>query len=246
MQSVPDRRSSPLVLAVVLVVAVLAPVVAGVATGLVSGPVTTEVATAGGGGADGQGGDAEKYLRSVEETSSTSSSTTSTTTTSTTAPPPETTASTTTTTTVPPSTQPAPPPPPSTARPAPPAPSREDIETEVVTLANEARKANGCDPLEIDDRLVEAARAHSEDMAANDYFSHDSLDGSSFADRVTAAGYPRPAAENIAQGQDSARTVHDAWMDSEGHRANILNCDLTAVGVGVHLDTWTWTQDFGA
>lgn len=243
MQSVPDRRSSPLVLAVVLAVAVLAPVVAGVATGLVSGPVTTEVATAGGGGAGGPGGDAEKSFRSIEETSSTSASTTASPTTTSTTAPPETTASTTTTTTAPPTTEPPPPPSPPTTSPA---PTRADIETEVVTLANEARKANGCAPLEIDDRLVEAARAHSEDMAANGYFSHDSLDGSSFADRIVAAGYPRPAAENIAQGQDSARSVHDAWMNSDGHRANILNCDLTTVGVGVHLGTWTWTQDFGA
>jgi uncharacterized protein YkwD len=245
MQSVPERRSSPLVLVVVLVVAVLAPVAAAVATGLVSGPATSEVATA-----DGERSAVRSTPDDADEapagTSSTSASTTTASTTTTTAPPPETTTTTTTPpTTAPPTTEPAPPPPPPDPPPST-VSERDRVEAAVVDLANAARAANGCGPVEIDDRLVAAARAHSEDMAANGYFSHDSLDGSSFSDRVLAAGYPRPAAENIAQGQDSAQSVHDAWMNSSGHRANILNCDLTAVGVGVHLGTWTWTQDFGA
>jgi uncharacterized protein YkwD len=82
-------------------------------------------------------------------------------------------------------------------------------------------------------------------MAANGYFSHTSQDGRSFADRVQAAGYPEPGGENIAQGQRSAQAVHDAWMDSDGHRANILNCSFTAIGVGLNTSAWTWTQDFG-
>ncbi|HKY66945.1 MAG TPA: CAP domain-containing protein, partial [Acidimicrobiales bacterium] len=89
------------------------------------------------------------------------------------------------------------------------------------------------------------AQAHSDDMAANDYFSHDSLDGRSFADRMRAAGYPSPGGENIAQGQQGPQAVHDAWMNSSGHRANILNCGFTTIGVGLHAGTWTWTQDFG-
>jgi uncharacterized protein YkwD len=114
-----------------------------------------------------------------------------------------------------------------------------------VALTNEARAAAGCGPLRVDDRITAAAQAHSDDMAANGYFSHDSQDGRSFADRIRAAGYPSPGAENIAQGQRSAQAVHQAWMNSAGHRANILNCGLTAIGVGLHQGTWTWTQDFG-
>jgi uncharacterized protein YkwD len=98
----------------------------------------------------------------------------------------------------------------------------------------------------VDERLAAAAQAHSDDMAARGYFSHTSADGRSFADRITEAGYPTPGGENIAQGQRSALEVHDAWMGSEGHRANILNCGYTAIGVGLHLETWTWTQDFGS
>jgi uncharacterized protein YkwD len=117
---------------------------------------------------------------------------------------------------------------------------------QVVALANTDRTAlAGCDPLVIDPRLVSVAQAHSEDMAANSYFSHTSLDGRSFGDRLGSAGYSG-GGENIAQGQRSAAAVHDAWMRSDGHRANILNCSFTAVGVGVETTTWTWTQDFGA
>ncbi len=114
-----------------------------------------------------------------------------------------------------------------------------------MALVNAARADAGCGALRVDDRIVAAAQAHSDDMAANDYFSHDSLDGRSFADRVQAAGYPSPGGENIAQGQASAEAVHQAWMNSSGHRANILNCGFTTIGVGVHEASWTWTQDFG-
>ena len=62
---------------------------------------------------------------------------------------------------------------------------------------------------------------------------------------MRVAGYPNPGGENIAQGQRRAQAVHDAWMNSEGHRANILNCSFTAIGVGLHAGSWTWTQNFG-
>jgi uncharacterized protein YkwD len=115
----------------------------------------------------------------------------------------------------------------------------------VVALANDARAAAGCGPLRVDARITAAAQAHSDDMAVNGYFSHDSLDGRSFADRLRAAGYPSPGGENIAQGQRTAQSVHQAWMNSSGHRANILNCGFTAIGVGLNQTAWTWTQDFG-
>src|SRR5690606_28772451 len=112
-------------------------------------------------------------------------------------------------------------------------------------LTNTERAKAGCDPVQADDRLAKAAQLHSEDMSANDYFSHTGQNGSSFVDRAKAQGHPSPGAENIAQGQSSAESVMDAWMNSPGHRANILNCSLTSLGVGVTTDDWTWTQVFG-
>jgi uncharacterized protein YkwD len=87
-------------------------------------------------------------------------------------------------------------------------------------------------------------------MAAKDYFSHTSKDGRSFADRIRAAGYRGGSiGENIAAGQATASAVMKSWMASAGHRANILNCDLKALGVGYYKGSkgyYTyWTQDFG-
>ena len=135
--------------------------------------------------------------------------------------------------------------------PAPATPTRTEVEVaeaEVVELTNAERAANGCPALTADDRLATAARAHSADMAAQNYFDHVSKDGRSFVDRVRAAGYPSPGAENIAAGQRTAEAVVKGWMDSPGHRANILNCKLKALGVGLARGGsygWYWTQNFG-
>ncbi len=81
-------------------------------------------------------------------------------------------------------------------------------------------------------------------MATKDYFSHTSLDGSSMSDRIDRQGYAwRRLAENIAAGYPSPEAVVEGWMNSPGHRANILNCDLTEIGVG-HYQRY-WTQNFG-
>ena len=130
---------------------------------------------------------------------------------------------------------PPPPPPAPTTTTRPPAASPAD---RVVELVNAARAEAGCGPLATDERLARAAQGHADDMAAQGCFSHTSLDGRSFADRVRDAGHPRPGGENIAQG-------HEAWMGSPAHRDNILNCDFTAIGVGVNTGAWTWVQDFG-
>ncbi len=82
-------------------------------------------------------------------------------------------------------------------------------------------------------------------MAARGYFAHDSLDGRDFADRLRAAGYEDPGAENIAMGQDTADEVVAAWLDSPGHRENIEDCSLRTIGVGHAPDGAYWTQDFG-
>lgn len=136
-------------------------------------------------------------------------------------------------------------------QPEPAAPTRSDVETaetRVFELTNAERAAQGCPALAADDRLAEAARAHSADMAARNYFDHVSQDGRSFVDRVKAAGYPSPGAENIAAGQRTAEAVVKGWMDSPGHRANILNCKLKALGVGMARGGSYgiyWTQNFG-
>jgi uncharacterized protein YkwD len=118
-------------------------------------------------------------------------------------------------------------------------------DAEVLALVNRERGTAGCAPLAADDRLAAAARAHAVDMSANDYFSHVSQDGRSFVDRSKAKGYPDPAAENIAKGQRTAEEVMRAWMDSPGHRANILDCNLKALGVGFTAKGYYWVQDFG-
>ncbi|MFD1152438.1 CAP domain-containing protein, partial [Saccharothrix hoggarensis] len=130
-------------------------------------------------------------------------------------------------------------------------PTKTDVElaeAKVVELTNAERAAHGCPALAADDRLAAAARAHSADMAAQDYFDHVSKDGRSFVDRVKAAGYPQPGAENIAAGQRTPEAVVKGWMDSPGHRANILNCKLKALGAGMARGGSYgvyWTQNFG-
>jgi uncharacterized protein YkwD len=122
------------------------------------------------------------------------------------------------------------------------------LEDEVARLTNAERAEAGCDDLQIDERLRTAARGHSEDMAANDYFDHTGLDGRSPFDRMADAGYPDPAAENIAVGYRTPAEVMEGWMDSEGHRDNILECSYVAIGVGLAFDPDGrpyWTQDFG-
>jgi uncharacterized protein YkwD len=124
------------------------------------------------------------------------------------------------------------------------------IELEVLRLTNAERAKAGCSALRGDAKLALAARRHSTDMGVNGYFDHDSQDGSSPFDRMKKAGYTSPGgAENIAAGQPTAAAVMDGWMKSPGHKANILNCKLKALGVGYYKGTkgyrTYWTQDFG-
>jgi uncharacterized protein YkwD len=126
----------------------------------------------------------------------------------------------------------------------------EAFEARVVALINARRASSGCRPLTVDPRLAAAARAHSVDMAAHRYFGHDALTGETPFARITDAGYRySAAAENIAAGQPDPAQVVAAWMDSPGHRSNILNCALRQTGVGFATGgTYGayWTQDFGA
>ncbi len=139
-----------------------------------------------------------------------------------------------------------PPPPPANTNPAPPV--AQGDEAKVLEITNRERATAGCPALVADDRLAAAARGHSADMAAQNYFDHKSKDGRSFVDRIKAAGYPSPGAENIAAGQPTPEAVMKGWMESPGHRANILNCGLKALGTGVAKGGSFgiyWTQNFG-
>lgn len=121
------------------------------------------------------------------------------------------------------------------------------IEMEQLAETNVARREFGLTELVCDDALTRAARLHSQDMCELGYFEHDSADGRTFADRIRAQGVMyRTAGENIAWGQPTPAAVHEAWMDSPGHRANILNGDFGRIGIGF-FDCGGrpyWTQDF--
>ena len=133
------------------------------------------------------------------------------------------------------------------AAPAPPAaiPAGSDRAGQVLVLVNQERAAAGCRPLAADSRLAAVAAAHSADMRDRGFFDHVNLAGLSPFDRAEAAGVSARA-ENIARGQGDAAGVVDSWMDSPGHRSNILDCSLTRLGVGTADGgggPW-WTQLF--
>ena len=101
----------------------------------------------------------------------------------------------------------------------------------VVEEHNTIRKEEGLPPLTVDSKLDKAARRHAADMAAKEEMSHKGSDGSSPFDRIEAAGYDsRQAAENVAAGEFGDKTPMDLWMDSAGHKKNILG-DYKQIGV---------------
>jgi uncharacterized protein YkwD len=123
------------------------------------------------------------------------------------------------------------------------------VESQVIALVNKERAKRGdCDPVNGDDALTEAARAHSADMAGGGFLNHKGSDGSSPDDRMRAAGYDDPLSENLARGFRSAKDVMNGWMDSKNQRNHILDCDARSIGVGVAVaddGTAYWTQNFG-
>ncbi|MFF3823156.1 sigma-70 family RNA polymerase sigma factor [Streptomyces griseus] len=152
-----------------------------------------------------------------------------------------------TSTPAPPAPTTAPAPDPDPPAPAPPAPA--GTAGQVTDLVNAERAKEGCGPVTVNDQLNTAAQRHSADMEANDYFSHTSQDGRDPGDRITAAGYRWSTyGENIAKGQQTPADVMRSWMDSPGHRANILNCSFKEIGVGKQNSGGgpVWTQVFGA
>lgn len=120
-----------------------------------------------------------------------------------------------------------------------------NYENEVVRLVNSERAKNGLSPLTQDWELSRVARFKSQDMKDNAYFSHTSpIYGSPF-DMIKNFGISyRTAGENIARGQATPQAVVNAWMNSSGHRANILNKSYKKIGVGYVSDGRYWTQMF--
>ncbi|WP_330234648.1 CAP domain-containing protein [Streptomyces sp. NBC_00566] len=116
----------------------------------------------------------------------------------------------------------------------------------VVELVNAERAKVGCSPVQLNSTLSKAAQDHSADMAAHNTMSHTGSDGSDPGSRITAAGYQWSAyGENVAYGYSTPEQVMAGWMDSPGHRENILNCSFKEIGVGLAQPGSYWTQDFG-
>ena len=116
------------------------------------------------------------------------------------------------------------------------------VEAVTLCLLNDERRQAGRSALRSNGKLALAAERHAEDMGAQGYFAHDSLDGRSFLERIKAAGYlaGRPASwsvgENIAWGNGRLATpsqIVEAWMDSPGHKRNILSSKFREIGLGL-------------
>jgi uncharacterized protein YkwD len=123
-------------------------------------------------------------------------------------------------------------------------------ETEVIRLVNVERDKAGCGGVGLNTKLRTAIRLHVQELGTHGdlYISHVSDDGRDFVTRAKQQGYDDPGGENVARGQRDAGDVMTSWMNSEGHRANILNCSFKAIGAGAvkGVDgTIVWGQLFG-
>lgn len=120
-----------------------------------------------------------------------------------------------------------------------------DFEQEVIRLVNEIRAENGLKALTYDWELARVARFKSQDMKDNRYFAHNSpVYGSPFQMIRNFGISFRSAGENIARGYATPQAVVNGWMNSSGHRANILNPSYTHIGVGYVAGGHYWTQMF--
>ncbi|MFE7664352.1 CAP domain-containing protein [Streptomyces celluloflavus] len=120
-------------------------------------------------------------------------------------------------------------------------------EAQVLSLVNQERAQAGCSPVTANHELGGLAQQFSDDMARRQFFDHTDPDGASPWDRARHRGIGDLGGENIARGQADAQSVMKTWMNSPGHRANILNCEYRTLGVGAHFGPggpW-WTQEFG-
>ncbi|MEM9217888.1 MAG: CAP domain-containing protein [Cyanobacteria bacterium P01_F01_bin.150] len=125
----------------------------------------------------------------------------------------------------------------------------------ILKITNRQRRKHGFKPLRVNNKLQKIAQAHSRDMAVNDFFSHTGSDGSSIGDRLDRVNYKfGAAAENIAAGSSTPRRAMNQWLNSPGHRSNILNPNTKHIGIGYYYkpndggrEPWGhyWTQTFG-
>lgn len=116
--------------------------------------------------------------------------------------------------------------------------------TKVIELTNVERAKYNLQPLKLSNSLCKSAQEHADDMYTNNYFSHVSQDGRTMSDRIEeytlSYGYK---GENIALGYSTPEEVVKGWVNSEGHRANLLNKNYTDIGVG--YNNGYWVQNFG-
>jgi uncharacterized protein YkwD len=115
-----------------------------------------------------------------------------------------------------------------------PAPARADAVETILSSINAIRAKAGCGPLKLNKALMAAAKTHATNMAEDDFFGHRGKDGRGFASRIRSQGYVYGlAAENIAAGQKTPAKAVQAWVDSPGHRRNILNCRFRDTGIAM-------------
>lgn len=128
-----------------------------------------------------------------------------------------------------------------------PAPAPSGAVQQVVDITNARRAEHGLPALSHNAVLTNAAQAHSADQAAANTMGHAGTDGSNPGDRITRAGYRFSAwGENVAAGYGDGASVMDGWMNSAGHRANILSGNFTEIGIGLaHSANGTpyWTME---
>jgi uncharacterized protein YkwD len=156
-----------------------------------------------------------------------------------------------------PTRKPKPKPPTSTSPPpattSPPPATQSSYEAEVVRLTNVERAKAGCGALTVDSSLTRSAGGHAADMVARHFFDHTNPDGKDPFERMADAGFHGSAmAENIAMGYATPQAAITGWMNSSGHRANMLNCGYNRIGVGYDpgqilagYSKGSWVQNFG-
>lgn len=123
--------------------------------------------------------------------------------------------------------------------------SQTAFENKVLELVNAERAKNGLSALQMDESVRKVARVKSSDMSQNNYFSHTSPTYGTPFEMLKSYGISyKSAGENIAQGYTSPEAVVNGWMNSSGHRANILNASYTHIGIGYEANGNYWTQMF--
>ncbi len=126
-----------------------------------------------------------------------------------------------------------------------------NFQQQIVSLVNVERSKAGLQPVTLNSKLSQAAQNHTNDMVSKGYFSHTSPSGGTMTSRVNAVGYAYSTiGENIAAGSSTASATMTQWMNSPGHKANILNPKFRELGVGYAPSNdqyrYYWTQVFGA